>query len=251
VLDLGRRLRLKPLETVTFVIDPDTVQTRWLVHSQPQSVVRQRWRALQGFKPLPGGGLVNSPFGLVSETSLVTRKVLPEAKASVNALVEGIGSDDPERFRRSVAGAASVMYRPDLRPDLLASDFDQIVEALWNAYERADTTTKIWMLGKLPVRATASAMSSFDERVQQTLTSDSLIDPDIDGTLVAMVLMTRVREAGSPTFEVAQVHPDTRVRRIAELLKVRIENIEQTYAEIDQPFVTFVPDSSDPGSNGF
>ncbi len=251
VLDLGRRLRLKPLETVTFEIDPDTVQTRWLIHSQPQSVVRQRWRALQGFKPLPRGGLVNSPFGLVSETSLVTRKVLPEAKASVTALVDGIGSTEHERFRRSVAGITSVMYRPDLRPDLGESDFDQVIEALWNAYENADTTTKIWMLGKLPVRATAPALDSFDQRVQQALTSDSLIDPEIDSTLVTMVLMTRVREADSPIFDVAEVHPDTRVRRIAELVKQRIEQFEQSYVEVNQPFTTFVPDSSDPGSDDF
>ncbi len=251
VLDLGRRLRLKPLETISFVVDPDTVQTRWLIHSQPQSVIRQRWRALQGFKPLPRGGIVNSPFGLVSETPIVTRNVLAEANSNADSLVEGIGSDDPVRFRRSISGATASLYRPDLRPDLQGSDYESIVEAIWSAYERVDTTTKIWMLGKLPVNASAPVMTSFDERVQQTLTSDSLMDPEIDPTLVAMVLMTRVSSANSPIFDVADVHPDPRVGRIAELIKTRIEAIEPMYVEVNEPFKTYVPDSSDPVSDGF
>jgi tetratricopeptide (TPR) repeat protein len=251
VVDLGRRLRLKPLESVSFVIDPDSIQTRWLIHSQPQSVIRQRWRALQGFKPLATGGIVNSPFGLVSESPLIERKVLPESRASAEQLIEGIGSDDATTFRRSVQGAAVVMNRLDLRPDLQLSDIERIVDALWDAYERVDTTSKVWILGSLPVKAAVSAMASFDERVQQTVTSDSLINPDIDATLVAMVLMTRVDSMNSPIFDVARAHSDPRLGSMAEVISSRIENVEPMYSGVNNPFQTYVPDSSDPGSFGF
>ncbi len=251
VLDLGRRLRLKPLETVNIVVDPDSVQTRWLIHSQPQSVIRQRWRALQGFKPLRGGGIVNSPFGLVSESPLIERKVLPESRASAQRLIEGIGSDDATTFRLSVLGAVAAMYRPDLRPDLEQSDIEAIVDALWSGYERSDTTTRVWMLGSLPVKAAVPALASFDERVQRMLTSDSLIDPEIDPTLVAMVLMTRVDSMNSPIFDVAKAHADSRLGWMADLISTRIENVEPMYSGVDNPFQTFVPDSSDPGSFDF
>ncbi|MBL4808992.1 MAG: hypothetical protein JKY43_02915 [Phycisphaerales bacterium] len=241
VVDLGRRLRLMPLEELVIEIDPDSVQTKWLIQTQPQSVIRQRWRALQGFKPLPTGGIVNSPFALVSESPLVERRVLGEVTQPVDMLIEGIGGTDRVRMERSILGAAAILYSPSRRPELTDEDFGRLVDALWGRYDGGDTATKVWMLGVLPTKVASVAMASFDERVQQTLTSDSLIEPEIDPVLVAMVLLTRVETMGSPVFDVARLHRDSRLGWIADFLFERIDGIKPMYAGTDRPFETFAP----------
>ena len=239
VVDLGRRLRLKPLEEMIVVVDPDSIQSRWLIQNQPQSVVRQRWRGLQGFKPMMGGGIINSPFSLVSETQIVERRVLGEASMMVEDLIETIRAPESDRFERGVLGAAAILIKIESRPDLTEADLERIVDALWERYLSGDTATRIWMLGTLPVKLAAKPMNSFDERVKQTLTADSLINPDIDPLLVAMVLVTRVEMMGSSVFDVARGHPDERLGWMADLIAERIRNLEPMYAGTDNPFEVF------------
>ncbi len=241
VVDLGRRFRLKPLEELVVTINPDSIQTRWLLQTQPQSAIRQRWRILQGFKPMAMGGIVNSPFSLVSESPLVERRVLGQAGASADDLIQGIQSSDLVEFRRSVLGAGAILYNPTRRPELSEADLDRIVDALGVRYAQVDTTTKVWMLGVLPTKIASPAMAPFDEQVQRMLTSDSLIDPDIEPVLVAMVLMTRVEALDSSVLEVARMHRDGRIGWMADLIAERIENIEPMYAGTDRPFETFAP----------
>jgi len=241
VVDLGRRLRLMPLEELVIQVDPDSIQTKWLIETQPQSVIRQRWRALQGFKPLPTGGIVNSPFALVSESPLIERRVLAEAAHPIDILIEGIGSSDPDQFQRSVMGSAAALYNPSRRPDLTSDDLNKLVDALWIRYDGGDTQTRVWMLGVLPTKVASPAMASFDERVQQVLTSESLVEPEIDPVLVAMVLLTRVESMGSPVFDAARSHRDARLGWIAGFIFDRIESIKPMYAGTDLPFETFAP----------
>lgn len=242
VVDLGRKLRLIPGEEMVIEIDPDSIHTRWLLETQPQSVLRQRWRALQGFKPGPTGGIVNSPFALVSETPLVARTVLPEASASIETLIAGIASSNEEQCWKSVAGAAAVLYNTSRRSDLSEGDLGRLVNALRDRYVSSGTTMRVWMLATLPTKIASPSLGAFDELVQQTLTADSLIETDLDPTLVAMVLMTRVESLSSPVFDVARNHRDSRIVWIADLLGERIENIEPMYAGTENPYSTFTPD---------
>ena len=239
VVDLGRKFRLNPLEEITIRVDPDTPQTRWLIHNQPQSVVRQRWRALQGFKPMFSGGLINSPFALTCETPLITRGVLAEATMSTEDLIASINDESPGRLRKGVLGAAAILLKPETRPELTDADISQIVDALWERYLSSDTPTRIWMLGTLPTRVAARKLESFDERVRQQLISDSLIDTEISAQLVAMVMMTRVESAGSAVFDMAQMHSDPRLKLIADRIDDRIRGLKPMYAGTDDPFRAF------------
>ncbi|MFK7758985.1 MAG: hypothetical protein AB8C13_03440 [Phycisphaerales bacterium] len=241
VVDLGRRLRLMPLEQLSINVNPDSVHTRWLLNTQPHSAIRQRWRVLQGFKPMQGGGLINSPFALVSESVLVERRVLPDTAHPFVKLIDGIGSTDSYDFRRTMQGAAAILYRPSLRADLSESELTRMVDAIWDRYAREDTSTRVWMLGILPTRIASPAMKSFDERVQQTLVSESLIDNGVDPVLISMVLMTRVESLGSPVFDITRDHKDNRVQYISGMVNERIKNLEPMYAGVDAPFETFAP----------
>ena len=239
VVDMGRRFRLEPLEDMVIEVQPDAAQTRWLLQNQQQSVIRQRWRALQGFQPGIRGGLINSPFSLVSETQLVERQVLGESIMPVDGLIKSIMAADETTFVRGVLGASAVLLKPGQRGDLVEGDLERIVEALWDRYSSGDTTTRVWMLGTLPVKLAAPALKSFDQRVQQSLVADSLIDPDLEPVLVAMVLMTRIEAGGSPALDIGLNHSDPRIAMIARTVFQRIDNLEPMYAGVDNPFEAY------------
>jgi hypothetical protein len=157
----------------------------------------------------------------------------------VDDLIKIIRAPESDRYERGVLGAAAILIKPDIRPDLTEADLERIVDALWERYLSADTATRIWMLGTLPVKLAAKSMSSFDKRVMQTLTAESLVDPDIDPLLVAMVLVTRVEMMGSSVFDVARGHSDERLGWMADLIAERIKNLEPMYAGTENPFELF------------
>ena len=142
-------------------------------------------------------------------------------------------------------GAVAVLYNLDRRTDLSEDDLGRLVDALWDRYSSVDTNTRVWMLGSLPTKLASGPMASFDERVQQALVSESLIEPEIDSVLVAMVLMTRVEGMSSPVFDVARSNHDTRLGWMANMIAERIENIEPMYTGTENPYETFAPSYDD------
>lgn len=245
VLDLSRRLRLNPLEEFRVLVDPDAIQTSWLLDSQPQTAIRQRWRVLQGFKALASGGILNSPFSLVSETPIVERSVLGEIYEPVDGLLDAINSDNPSRFMNGVMAVNAIMLKPETRSDLTDADIESFVNALADRYARSDTSTKIWMLGKLPTKLACPPIKAFDDRVQQDMTAESLINPEQESAHVAMVLMTRVESMSSPMFDVASGHPDPRIVWIGDRIRQRIDGVKPMYAGTENPFEMFAPQVRD------
>lgn len=245
VLDLSRRLRLNPLEELTVLIDPDGIQTSWLLDSQPQSAIRQRWRLLQGFKALPSGGILNSPFALVSETPIVERSVLGLIYKPSETILEAIRSNDTARLMNAVIAVNAILLKPETRTDLTENDIESFVVALADQYTNADINTKIWMLGKLPTKVACPQMKAFDERVQKEMTADSLINPEMNPAHVAMVMMTRVESMSSPMFDVAASHPDSRVVWIGDRIRQRLEGVKPMYAGTENPFEMFAQQPSD------
>lgn len=241
VIDMGRKLRLKPLETVTIRTDPDAIETKWLMRAQPSSTIRQRWRALQGFKALPIGGLINSPFSLTSETDLIERRRIDAVAAPIEDILAAIRSGDSRAMEHAVVGASAILYEPRRRPEFTRQNLDSIADACWERYQRENPAVRAWMLSILPTQAAAPSISSFDLRVSESITAASLAGDTIDPAEFAAVLTTRAADANSPLIEVALAHDDQRVRAIAEYLRDRMNNIQRVYATIDQPFTTFTP----------
>jgi hypothetical protein len=241
VIDMGRKLRLKPLETITFTTDPDSIQTKWLMRAQPASTFRQRWRALQGFKALPIGGLINSAFSLTTETDMIERRRIDAVAAPLEDLLTSIRTGDSRAMEQAVASASAILYEPRRRPELTSADLARFADACWERYERETPWARAWMLSTLPTQATAPSIASFDLRVSESLTAASLAGDPIDPAEFAAALATRAADANSPLIEVALTHDDPRVRTIAAYTRDQLNDIQRVYATIDQPFTTFTP----------
>jgi len=242
VVDLARRLRLKPLETLTVELDPDSIHTRWLLRTHCARNHTQRWRVMQGFKPSGRtGGLINSPFGLVTETELIERRPTQGAGDPPARIAERIAAGAGSTLVRAVnAATALLLDRPRagaLGEDALAS----ISDALWDRYEDADAPTRAWMLAVLPSSTAAPEMDAFDRRVVEMHTGDALSSGAPDPGVLAMLVMTRVISPRSPALEIARTHDDGRVRYVAMMVERRIDEFEDLYAGVREPFETLTP----------
>jgi len=243
VVDLARRLRLEPLETMRVELDPDSVQTRWLLRNNCASNHTQRWRVLQGFKPVSSsGGIINSPFGLVTETQLIERRMTGGSNAPIERIIEAVeNASGGAAFERAVVSATARMLDPGRAASLVGAVAQDLRDALWARYERADDATRAWMLAVLPSAAAAPLMEGFDRRVLELHTGEALSSGDPDPAALAMALLTRATEAGSPALEVARTHPDERVRYAAMTIGARFDAFEDLYALVSDPFETLTP----------
>ena len=243
VADLSRRLRLAPRETLRVELNPDSIQTRWLLRTNCMTNHSQRWRVLQGFQPLAGGGIINSPFGLTTETQLIQRRLIPETKAPLDELIGSLGGTNPATTERVVATSAAILLNPESRPDLSEDDHARLVDALWELFERADAPTRAWMLATLPPAAAAPPMAPFDRRVIELVTGDSLAGDAPDAAVLAVVLMTRVTAMPSPALEIARSHDDRRVRGVAAMIEHRLDALETLFSSVTDPYKTLTPAS--------
>lgn len=237
IVQLDTRLRLLPREAIEIKIVGDSVNTDWLIEQQPNLSIRQRWRLIQGFTPRLSDqmakrssyspdssvfGLVRSPLGLTSETTVVQRLGLTVYRAEAGELIAMLDSGDPDTRRRAIS-AISARFM-NAKPD---EQFDQgavssIIEAINELYTNASHDTRAAMLLTLPHRHQVPAMMAFDDHVASSLLSDALIDSSVNPLVLACALLTRTDDPDSPIFETIEHADDPRVVRISEIVRARL-----------------------------
>ena len=231
VLELNRRLRLKPLEELVVTVDADDPYTDWIIDNQAFGTVRERWRVLQGFTAGRLGGLTNSPFGLVTETSIVQRLPLAESSMSNEQLLALLGSDDAEVRHRGIRAIAMVLTTESERSRRTLVESQALVQGLTDLYDRASASERAGMLLVLPHGKQLDPMGVFDEHVREQLVVDSMVEKKpVDSSLFAAVLLTRVSDPENAVFDAAMGSGDQRVRALGELLQQRLRAGGGSYA---------------------
>jgi hypothetical protein len=248
VLEIDRRLRLAPMEVIEVVVEADSAYTQWLREVNASISLRDRYRVIQSFQPSARGGLVNSPFALVSESPLIQRLMLGLSRRPVDDLIASIrpgtagGGIDPmdggaapgieQDVSLQAAIIATVSRTIEPLPDLALSDQDKrrLVAAWIERYEASDELARALMVLKLPHAGQMVEMEPFDRMVLESVVGESLASPSANPALLVAAMLTRVRDAESPVFEVAAQSGDARVRRLAASLSDRLANGRPTFA---------------------
>ncbi len=231
VVELNRRLRLKPQESLVVRVNPDGPYTDWVLQSNPFRTLTGRWRALQGFTPAPYGGLINSPFGLVSESRITHRLPLSEVEMTDQELVQALESEDINKRRRAVRAINAVLLSADEKYKRTRGEAESLVDALMVLYTKAESYERAEMLMTLPISARLAAMEPLDELAREQIVVDGLVDKTpADASLMCAVLMTRVDDPLNPVFEAAQAHPDERVQLVGLLMSQRLSEGAMTLA---------------------
>lgn len=109
VLDLERRLRLKPGESIRVDVPLELGRTGWTIQTFSLAPVQVRWRAVQGFQVKEDGIRAAGPGCLEALSTAIVRAALAEARMSYDELVKRVDSAIEPDVPTLVMGVRSAM----------------------------------------------------------------------------------------------------------------------------------------------
>lgn len=222
VIEVDRRLRLRPQEQFEVKAWVDPGLSGWVLESMATRTVRLRWSVVQGFMlKAQGTGWTAGPMCVTTSTPVQTWPALDESLLSFDELaarVRAAGDASLPALILVVRSHTAEAARQPVPPEALAP----VVEAFVERYAEAGTTARMMMIAALPHQRLAPVMAPFDE----------MLTEETDPRLMALVLGTRAVRPDEPMLLRAREAEDGRVRRLAELLADRLAVARPTYSRL-------------------
>ncbi len=268
VLDLDRRLRLMPLETLEVEIDADSPYTQWLLDINAGATMRQRWRLLQGFRSAgEQGAMLPGPLCLSAETPRsVVRLAMPSATMPPAELARRLRHDPRDALVPTLFGIRALLLRdvtapaiaadqatipqdpdaespatPGAPPDSAMTDpgeLDDLVQAAIERYERSDAIGRAIMLAVLPHARMNSAMAPFEAAIRKSIADRLQAQQPVTELETVMMVFTRGVGAQDPLLTILANSASSRISAIASLLVERYTNQGFGYATVSSDLDT-------------
>ncbi len=230
VVELDRRLRLRPLEEIEISFDPDAPYSRWLRVANAHVTQRDRYRAIQSFQLGPMGGLINGPLGLIAESRIIQRPAAESLALDVEGLIGLIGSEDAATLRPAIIATVTRMMQEQGPLTLERTERESLAAAWLERFARSSPEERALILLWLPHGAQVSEMEAFDTGVIEIIRLASEDGQPAGDPVLAAAMLTRVRTPESPVFELAAASESGRVRSMAALLSERARSMGTGYA---------------------
>lgn len=237
VVELDRRLRLAPAETLEIEVWPDQGIVGWLAETSAAQTVRQRWRVLQGYRlgrrgvPEPGvlcletetGGLVRRPFAMARATPLELADALERASAW----------DLPE----VLAAVRGRLLTPQGTPGALTpDDASRLALVAADRYESLPPVARASMLAVLPSATLAPGMEPFDRVALE----------ETDPTLAPVALVTRVSDPEHPAIAALEASGSGELEGFVRSLRARLREPEMTFSRMGRDRLGAIKSPSTP-----
>ena len=230
IVDLDRRLRLKPQERITLTVWPDAGQTGWLMELMANRSIRIRWRIIQGFIGDPRGGFRPGPMCVTAETEEAVRRPIPECSLTSEAMVRQVTGDPANVLMRLAAALRTLVLQPLLAPPDPGARvppppppaLKPVAEAFAARYANLDALDRAILVVTLPHTHLSPDLASFDQAARA----------DADPLLQTLVLVTRIAQEDDPMLAKARESDQPRLRQTAELVARRLAQKTRTYASL-------------------
>lgn len=246
VVDVDRRLRLMPQETLTVEIEPAPAQTGWLLSAQAWRTVRVRWELVQGFIIDPAVGFRPGPLGQAVETEAIVLPPLADAMLEPEALAERVTASPIGSLSRFVLLARSMALQPlfivadgerDRKPkpkrDLLQPapaaaggpapvNIKPVAQAL---AARLPTLS-------LPMRQMVALIAPHARLSPDMVILDDAVKADPDPTMRCIALCTRVVDPADELLKSSLTSDDPRVRQVAIAVQARLATSAKMYSRM-------------------
>ncbi|MDQ7014463.1 MAG: hypothetical protein Q9O74_11290 [Planctomycetota bacterium] len=223
VVELDRRLRLMPGETLVAEIWPDQGMTGWLAEVSATEAVRQMWRVLQGYRLDSEGVPEVGVLCLETETDRLVRAPLPLARATGLELADALESAGLFQLVDVLAAVRARVLAPAASEYSLTDDeVRRLASIAASRYESQPQLGRAMMLAVLPTRSAVPAMEAFDRVAMQ----------ELDPVLVPLVLGTRVVTADDPTLAALLDSEADGLGDFARALQTRLASRQVTYSRL-------------------
>lgn len=223
VVELNRRLRLDPLETMRADIPVDLGANGLVMSLNALRNHRLRWRALQGFVIGALGSFRPGPSCLSVETDAVEVRGLSTARFSDQetgvAIATGLASVLPALLDQTRAILLAWPVRSTPRPQ---ATVDLLVRSLTQRLESGTALERALMLAAMPTAELDVNMLSFDVAAQGIPVDEDFAETPHARLVESLVLLTRVSDPESDLFEHARQSQWPELVELADLLQARL-----------------------------
>lgn len=221
VLELTHRLRLRPREVLETEVSVASGYTGLLLIGASNQLIRQRWRAVQGFRMGERGATVPGPVCLADETPTIVQLPLNGARLAPQALADRVRGAEGDDLVDAVFAAASLLYRAAAE-QTPAQPVGSLVEALGDRYARAADLERAYMLATLPTRSVCPPMVAFDQAVRLAITEDARAGKQPSTLEIGLILITRVANAEDTLLDAVLSADNPMAAELAMLMRDRI-----------------------------
>ncbi|MCA9299561.1 MAG: hypothetical protein KDA28_10870, partial [Phycisphaerales bacterium] len=220
VVDIGRRLRLMPRESIETKVWVEPGFTGWFVETCAAHTIRMNWRVIQGFRVNSDGLYVVGPLCLEAATDTVVRLQLQQTRLAPADLAEQITTEPEERLAKPLTALRALLLNPVPDRPLLASTEVQegMAEVLAARYHGLGRAGRAAMLCNIPTARQIPAFEVFDQTVRH----------EEDPTLWALMLLTRVADPEDVDLLAAIKDPDPFLSRVASIHRERLRRGART-----------------------
>lgn len=206
VLDLERRLRLRPGESLEARLSPDAGPVGYLLETLSSLQTQVRWRVVQGFEVRANGAREPGPGCVETMSQTFSRRPLPEARLPVAELAAHLDAARVEDLPRLLPAARCVlvMHSPMHTAPLC--------EALVRLYARSPAQGRALILASLPPASELPELARLDEAVARES------DPEV----LWVAVPTRCATPDSPLLAAARASGDADLARLADAQAQRL-----------------------------
>ncbi|GAB4383075.1 MAG: hypothetical protein Kow0022_01990 [Phycisphaerales bacterium] len=223
VVELNRRIRLDPLETIEAVVPVDVGASGVILSLNALNNHRIRWRVLQGFVIGALQSFRPGPQCLGVESDPVELQRLEQQRLSAQETAVGIRSGPTEELYPLVMQARAVLLawpRRESRPQQIA---DLLSRALTARLQSGTPMERALLLAMLPPAGLEMNMLDFDLAAVELLDEADFRSKPSAQLLESLVLLTRVSDPESPLFTHARQAPWPELVELAKLLQARLQ----------------------------
>ena len=222
VVDLDRRLRLMPGETLEAVVWADPGLTGWFCEDVAASVIRAKYRVVQGF--VTGQrGIDPGPGCVQTELPVIVRTTLPETTLGAADLAAEVASANEGAVVRLGAAARALVLGEEYSGRKISTvDRATMAQAFAKRYPSLSPKARATLASVLPHAGQASEFGEFDQVAKQ----------ETDADVLPVVVISRCGKADDPLLKALQGSSDPKLKLIAKLQTERLEKGASCYATL-------------------
>lgn len=220
VLDMERKLRLNPQESVDAWVNLDSGLTGWIVDTLSSGTVRVRWHAIQGFEIKQNGMKEPAAGSLDATTEVLVRSTLPASRVPADQLAKRIAIADEFRLVPLLAAARAIMVTgsngPPGQPERNA-----LAESLAAKYPLLPVRMRLLTIATMPPGSEIADLTPLDEVIRQ----------ERDPAVMGLALITRAVNPEETIIKDAESSSDPTLQRLARIHKHRLLAGAKTYSK--------------------
>jgi tetratricopeptide (TPR) repeat protein len=233
VVELNRRLRLEPYESIDATISVDLGASGMILALNSLNNHRITWRALQGFVIGASGSFQSGPMCKSAESTAVEVLKNPMKRLSAQETGVTLRNGSAEELPDIIALVRSVLLAWPLRTPRDPEVDDTIRDASAARLQETSPIEQAFMLASLPASRLELAMVSFDDAALALPGQDGFRVTTNAALVESLVLLTRVTDPASPLLDEAIERGSEQVAAIARLVRDRLTDGRPCYARTE------------------